>query len=356
MVKIPTQKVSSFPRFLLILSIPLTLFTILFLAYIKIVALKTEFHTIIIIGFILLIFLTFIKHNAWYSYSKYYNSIDDTIEKIDTYINQNELEIGNKKKAYGNLDTFFNKQIRSIRNDNFANTAASIFPTLGILGTFIAIAISMPDFTVESQAALDAEITILLSGVGTAFYASIYGIFLSLWWIFFEKRGLTKIQNNIDDIKENYRERFWNKEEIEILTIIQNKSQNDHLIQKLEETVNPQFIQRLNNIVQSKVDLFEKLNNKHLAYEEQVSHKHQAILDSFNSNSVTQKHLLESYEKLLEQMLKANSGNANSLNEYNAFAKALKSEIYSVLASFELISSDIKSLGQDLIKKKYEDI
>ncbi|NQY94423.1 MAG: MotA/TolQ/ExbB proton channel family protein [Campylobacteraceae bacterium] len=355
MIKIPKQKVSSFPRFLIILSIPLLMFCTLFLAYIKYISLKTEFHTIIIIGFILLIFLMFIKHNAWYSYTKYNNSIHETTDKIDEYLKNNQLEISGRKKAYGNINHFFDNQLRKIRNDHFANTAASIFPTLGILGTFTAIAISMPDFSVESQSALDQEITKLLSGVGTAFYASIYGIFLSLWWVFFEKRGLTKIQNSIDETKEDYKEKIWNKEEIEILTLMQNKSHNENLLTKLEDTVNPQFIQTLNNIVQSKIELFQKLNTEHLDFESKLTDTHKKLLESFDLNAKKQVHLLKNYEKLHEQMLQMNSGAANSLSEYNTFAKALKSEIYSVLASFELISSDIKSLGQDMIRKKYED-
>ena len=355
MIKIPKQKVSSFPRFLIILSIPLLMFCTLFLAYMKYISLKTEFHTIIIIAFILLIFLMFIKHNAWYSYTKYNNSIHETTDKIDEYLANNQLEISGRKKAYGNISHFFDNQLRKIRNDHFANTAASIFPTLGILGTFTAIAISMPDFSVESQAALDQEITKLLSGVGTAFYASIYGIFLSLWWVFFEKRGLTKIQNSMDETKQVYKEKIWNKEEIEILTLMQNKSHNDNLLIKLEDTINPQFIQTLNNIVQSKIELFQKLNTEHLDFESKLTDTHKKLLESFDLNAKKQVHLLKNYEKLHEQMLQMNSGAANSLSEYNTFAKALKSEIYSVLASFELISSDIKSLGQDMIRKKYED-
>jgi len=355
MNKIPKQKVSSFPRFLIILSIPLLMFCTLFLAYIKYISLKTEFHTIIIIGFILLIFILFIKHNAWYSFSKYHNSIDETNNQIDEYLKQNQLEIAGRKKAYGNISHFFDNQIRKIRNDHFSNTAASIFPTLGILGTFTAIAISMPDFSVESQAALDKEITTLLSGVGTAFYASIYGIFLSLWWVFFEKRGLTKIQNSIEETKILYHDKIWNKDEIEILTLIQNKTQNDNLLKKLEDTVNPQFIQTLNNVVESKVELFQKLNTEHLDFESKLTSRHEKLINSFDINAKKQTQLLVNYEKLHEKMLEMNSGTSNSLSEYNTFAKALKSEIYSVLASFELISSDIKSLGQDMIRKKYED-
>jgi len=355
MIKVPKQNVSSFPRFFIILSIPLLMFCTLFLAYTKYISLKTEFHTIIIIGFILLIFLLFIKHNAWYSYSKYNNSITETSDEIDEYIKENELEIAGKKKAYGDINPFFDNQLRKIRNDHFSNTAASIFPTLGILGTFTAIAISMPDFSVESQAALDQEITTLLSGVGTAFYASIYGIFLSLWWVFFEKRGLTKIQNSMEEIKKTYHGKMWNKEEIEILTLVQNKTENNKILTKLEETVNPQFIQTLNNVVQAKIELFQKLNTEHLEFESQLTARHAKLIESFDINAKKQSHLLENYEKLHEQILQMNLGTTNSLSEYNAFAKALKSEIYSVLSSFELISGDIKSLGQDMIRKKYED-
>ncbi len=58
--------------------------------------------------------------------------------------------------------------------------ASSLFPLLGILGTFTAIAVSMPDFSISDTDTLDKQISILLSGIGTAFYASIFGIFLSL--------------------------------------------------------------------------------------------------------------------------------------------------------------------------------
>ncbi len=60
------------------------------------------------------------------------------------------------------------------------SVATSLFPMLGILGTFTAIAISMPDFSIDDMGSLDKQISILLSGIGTAFYASIFGIFLSI--------------------------------------------------------------------------------------------------------------------------------------------------------------------------------
>ena len=345
------QNISSFPRFITILSIPVILFITLLAGFLNLISLKTEFHSIIILACILLIFIMFVKHNAWYSFSKFNNSINDTILNIEDYIGQNEVEIANKTKAYGSIEPFFDKQLRSIRNDNFANIASSIFPTLGILGTFIAIAISMPDFSVESQAALDKEITILLSGVGTAFYASIYGIFLSLWWVFFEKRGLTKIQNKMDEIRTSFNQRFWTKEEIEILSLVQNTQHNDQLIEKIENTVNPQFIQTLNDVAHSKIDLIQKLNTDHLDFETKLISRYKYITQAFDSNAVKQDQLFKSYEKLNELMLSMNTSATNSLDEHNKSAKALKSEMYNVLSSFELVSGDLRSLGQNLIKE-----
>ncbi len=63
--------------------------------------------------------------------------------------------------------------IRALEMINFAVVATSLFPMLGILGTFTAIAISMPDFSIDDMGSLDKQISILLSGIGTAFYASI---------------------------------------------------------------------------------------------------------------------------------------------------------------------------------------
>ncbi|MFY4744073.1 MotA/TolQ/ExbB proton channel family protein, partial [Aliarcobacter butzleri] len=85
------------------------------------------------------------------------------------------------------VDDFFQDYPSNIRNTTLSSIASGIFPTLGFLGTFISIALSMPDFTAGTTQALESVITVLLGGVGTAFNVSIYGIFLSICCIFFEK-------------------------------------------------------------------------------------------------------------------------------------------------------------------------
>ena len=262
MIELNDRKISSSPRFFMILSLPLVFFLSLLLGFLNIIPLKVEMHSIIIIFLILLIFTFFISHNAWYSFSTFRNTLDSVIKEVDTYLLENELIIASKKKSYGNIDSFFDNHVSTIRNDNFSSIASSIFPTLGILGTFTAIAISMPNFTVESKAALENEITILLSGVGTAFYASIYGIFLSIWWIFFEKRGMTKIENDVNEIKSQYKNLLWNKEEIELYKIIDNQEQNQKFLEKIENVITPEYIYKLDAIAKAKLDVIEIIDEE----------------------------------------------------------------------------------------------
>ncbi len=352
MIKVNEHKTNNSPRFLMVLSVPLILFLILLLGYNSFIPLKAELHSIVIIFFILIIFISFITHNAWYSFAQYKNTIYDVIEEVDSYLNQNQLVLAGKKKALANIEPFFQKHFEEIRNDNFASIATSIFPTLGILGTFLAIAISMPDFTVESKEALETEITVLLSGVGTAFYASIYGIFLSIWWVFFEKRGLTKIESEMNDIKSQYKELIWEKEEIELYKILEAQEQNQKFIEKIENVVTPEYISKLDKIAQEKIDKIHALDEEYKVSEQRLTKNLASLGKVFELTSIKQNELLESFEKIENSLSKSSEVFEKSVNEQKSNSKALNSEIYSVLSSFELVSRDLKTLGKDLIDAK----
>ena len=171
-------------RIFTLLTVPTLLFILVILCYFGVLPLKVEIHSVILIGAIYFIYLFFIRHNAYFVACKFRTLYADLQIALLDYINNNLLTIAQTSKANGSVDDFLQDYTSNLRNSNFSSIASGIFPTLGILGTFISIALSMPDFTSNNIAALDSEITKLLSGVGTAFYVSIYGIFLSIWWIF----------------------------------------------------------------------------------------------------------------------------------------------------------------------------
>ena len=234
-------------NFIVIAMIPISFFLIMAFGYVGIIPLNIPIHSLGVIGFILLIFLSFIKHNANYSICKMrasYKNLEDNLQKK---LQDNRLHIEGKTKSILDIDEFVHSYYSDIRNDNFVSVASSIFPMMGILGTFVAIAISMPNFSVTDTAALDNEISILLSGVGSAFFASIYGILLSLIWTYFEKSGLSKVDLYFAGIKEEFSLELWTKEELQIYKYTQYDLKENKFIAALKETFNLDFLQKLND-------------------------------------------------------------------------------------------------------------
>ena len=232
---------------LAILLIPFLFLLGLVLAYIGVFPLKVELHTLAIVVFIFVVFAFFVKHNANYAVCHMKSSFYKMEEDLQAALRANALTIMGKTKSTLNVKDFISEYYRDIRNDNFARVAPSVFPMLGILGTFIAIALSMPDFTVKDTSALDREISVLLSGIGTAFYASIYGIMLSLIWTYFEKRGIAKVDKQIFDLEKLYGKRVWKKSELIKHEHMQSELKDQQIVQTLKETFNMDFIKELND-------------------------------------------------------------------------------------------------------------
>jgi biopolymer transport protein ExbB/TolQ/uncharacterized protein YukE len=238
---------SCLPHALVILLVPFLFLLGLVLGYLGIIPLKVETHTLTIVAFIFVVFALFVKHNANYAACKMRSSFGPMEEALHTALRANALTIMGKTKSTLNVKEFIAEYYKDIRNDNFAKVAPSVFPMLGILGTFVAIALSMPDFTVKDLSALDREISVLLSGIGTAFYASIYGIMLSLIWTYFEKRGLSKVDKNIHDLEKLYDSRIWKKSELIKHEHMQSELKDQEIVQTLKETFNMNFIRELND-------------------------------------------------------------------------------------------------------------
>ena len=259
---------SCFPSLFALVLLPLLFLVGLVLGYVGILPLKVELHTLIIISFIFIVYMFFMRHNANYAACHMRGSFSNMEEDLQDKLRANALTIMGKTKSTLHVNDFMAEYYKDIRNDNFARVAPSVFPMLGILGTFIAIAISMPDFTVKDLNALDKEISVLLSGIGTAFYASIYGIALSLIWTYFEKRGNTKVDKNIYDLEKIYDSRVWKKAELIKHEHMQSELKDQEIVQTLKETFNMDFIKELNDqylknftmIVSSTTDSFTQLS------------------------------------------------------------------------------------------------
>jgi len=337
-----TSKKSCFFSYFVIFLLPFLLLLVIVAGYLKLINLNVEIHTLIIISVIFMIFTTFIGHNAYVSSCKFSSNSHKMQIELQNFISKHSMTLMKKKKSILSIDNFFEIEYKKLRNDNYANVAAGVFPTLGILGTFIAIALSMPDFSVKDTASLDMEITKLLGGVGTAFYASIYGIFLSLWWIFFEKGGLSSISSKSDYIKEKYNEYFWSDSELRAVEYLRDEEQNDKFIQSLSQTLSLDFASSFNEINSKKMELVEKISRS----EELMHQKMEKIY-----TQMLQLHEVAAHKQI--ETMKVLDNYKDGINSNNIGVSSLLKELDIVTKSFSNISRDINIITN--VQKSSED-
>jgi len=327
--------------FLAIFIVPFLLVVALAAGYIGLLPFKVEIHTLVTITMIFVIFLFFIRHNAAYAACKIRHNFATMEDRLQDGLKANALTIMGKTKSTLEVRDFAEEYFKDVRDDNYARVASSIFPMLGILGTFVAIAMSMPDFTVSSGDKLDQEISILLSGIGTAFYASIFGIFLSLWWIFFERRGLARIEQSIQKLERIYGEKIWKKSELVKHEHAQTELKDQKIIQTLRDTFSLDFIRDLN--------------------EQYIKNYKTIIDDTTNSFEMLSRHMHDASQELRNTLLALNnreeSVNAvatikENIEGFNANARALQENLQhfdrSVGHTFESLDHELAQAVQKL--------
>ena len=332
-------------RIFTLLTVPTLLFVLVILCYFGVLPLKVEIHSVILIGAIYFIYLFFIRHNAYFVACKFRTLYADLQIALLDYINSNLLTIAQTSKANGSVDDFLQDYTSNLRNSNFSSIASGIFPTLGILGTFISIALSMPDFTSNNIAALDSEITKLLSGVGTAFYVSIYGIFLSIWWIFFEKFGLSRFHHDSYIIKESTKNFFWTKIDIESIHIKSNIDNFSSMSKIFEELTSSQAMYDINRSIEQRAKSIDELLQKEymlsLRIDENIANfeKLASAVEKLSLQSNSQTIIFKDVSENLNKNIIELNSHMNNLSSEN-----LKAIYTNIVKSIETMKSDMEKI------------
>ena len=332
-------------RIFTLLTVPTLLFILVILCYFGVLLLKVEIHSVILIGAIYFIYLFFIRHNAYFVACKFRTLYADLQIALLDYINNNLLTIAQTSKANGSVDDFLQDYTSNLRNSNFSSIASGIFPTLGILGTFISIALSMPDFTSNNIAALDSEITKLLSGVGTAFYVSIYGIFLSIWWIFFEKFGLSRFHHDSYIIKESTKNFFWTKIDIESIHIKSNIDNFSSMSKIFAELTSSQAMYDINRSIEQRAKSIDELLQKEymlsLRIDENIANfeKLASAVEKLSLQSNSQTMIFKDVSDNLNKNILELNSHMNNLSSEN-----LKAIYTNIVKSIETMKSDMEKI------------
>lgn len=356
-------------RIFILLTIPSALFAIIILCYLGKLPLTVEIHSVILIGFIYFIYLFFVKHNAYYVSCKFKTQYSAMFFSLKEYVDNNLLTIDNSTKANGSFDDFLKDYTSNLRNTNFSSIASGIFPTLGILGTFISIALSMPDFSTGTTTALEQEISSLLGGVGTAFYVSIYGIFLSIWWTFFEKIGMSRFEHDAFLIKESTKSFFWTRIDIESIHIKSNLDNFSKMSEVFEKLTSSNMMENINLLIEKRVKILDEILKKELILSTKISEnidnneKLSIMLKDMTLNMST---TIKSFEQSKDSYTLSAQLLNNSIGKLNGHLDNLSSDnlkaIYSnIVKSIETMKSDMEKIewkfkqGLDEYDSKFTD-
>lgn len=328
--------------YLSLLSLPLFLYLGLVLGFLHIIPLKTELHSLIVVGMIFFIYLFFIPHNAAYALQNFDNTREHLEKHISGYLKNFNLEIMGTVKSTGSISSFFESYYKDFRNNNFSSIASSFFPTLGILGTFVSIAISMPNFSVSGSVALEDEVTKLLMGTGTAFYASIYGIFLSIWWILFEKKGISFIDKKIAFFQNRFKQQIWDEDELRHAELQERQQAQKNLVNITQTLTADDYLEKVEKIAKVRYGEIEHLSQKQIDITNMTSGMIQNLLNATEGNLKMQEQIITHSETLKSNMEELLERMERRLDSNDTIVSAFKGEMYNLLSSIERIASEIK--------------
>ena len=356
-------------RIFILLTVPSALLALVILCYLGKLPLRVEIHSVILIGFIYFIYLFFVKHNAYYVSCKFKTQQESMFFNLKDYIDNNLLTIDDTTKANGSVDDFLKDYTSNLRNNNFSSIASGIFPTLGILGTFISIALSMPDFSSANTTALEQEISVLLGGVGTAFYVSIYGIFLSIWWTFFEKIGMSRFEHDTYMIKETTKSYFWTKIDIESIHIRSNLNNFSKMSEVFEKLTSSNMMDNINLLIEKRVEILDEILKKELILSTKISENidnNERLSTMLKDMTLNMSTTIRSFEQQKDGYVLSAQLLNNSIEKLNNHLDNLSSDnlkaIYTnIVKSIETMKSDMEKIewkfkqGLDEYDSKFAD-
>lgn len=328
-------------RIINLLLVPTFIYVLVIGAYFGIIPFKMEVHSVILIGMIYVVYLFFVGHNAYFASCKFRKQYASLKDQLKNYINKNSLTIEHLTKANASVEDFLQEFTAPLRNTNFSSVAAGMFPTLGILGTFISIALSMPDFSSQTADVLEKEIALLLGGVGTAFYVSIYGIFLSIWWIFYEKIGMSRFEHDILIIKENCKTFFWNKIDIEKIHFQKSIENYEKLNSVFNNIGSAQLVENMNNTLAQRLEVFNSIIDKEQhALEESNAFRDKRAKEQELSN--------QAYAKITQDMHSLVPMISEVTKEMNVMLQHLQVKENNIAAGTKILNDNIVILNDSL--------
>ena len=312
-----------------IVLLPVLVYGFFVFAYFYSFGLKISFVALILMGVILLAALLFAKHSAEFGCFVFERQKNEFKKDLKEYILKSLLAVGKEKKSNGSFDEFVKEYSKFSRNENYASIAANLFAIMGILGTFICLAINLPDFASIKASDFELKISELLIAVATSFYVSIYGILLTLWWMFFERFGMSRFEKLIKRQKLATLGFFWTKEEIEQKYMQESINSFSKISSIFGYVSNQEFFVELDKVIDRK---FENFTNMLKTEEQTVKISSEHIKQTMATLQKTQKEQ--------KDIVRVHTDILNALYSFNQNLKELQISFAENYARLHTISDE----------------
>ena len=307
-----SSKSNPFFSYLFLITVPFGIFAAVLAAYFGLLAdIRVEIHSVIMIGLIFFIALVVAPYNSYFTAKIFARDKDEFKAALKAHILKHLLSLGQEKRSSSSFKDFAASYLQGLKKDYYASIGASVFPMLGILGTFISIAISMPSFNSSDLEGLEGEISQLLTGVATAFYVSIYGIFLALWWLFFDRFGESKLTRIIAQQQAATANFFWTKDEIDQYYVKESLSHYEEMRYMFKAITDERFFKELDGAIARKFKAFGEILD---TQEQAVKISSENVKRTLNELSFAQRDQHE-LSKVYAKILSAVSSLSNTIGE-----------------------------------------
>lgn len=262
-------------------------------------------------------------------------------------------------------------------NLRLAQSTPSILISLGILGTFLGLSVAILQFDHSSSDTIRTSINSLLSGMGTAFFTSVFGMLFSVVFLLLERTRYNDLCNAVDSLCERtdqaYRqssEQFFDKRLEKISGQISGLqlSFGDNLDKVFDEKVTPvmtDISKKLENPAQAVVDgLIEEFRNLTSglsdALTEKVNNKMNDLLEQFILATDAMKEVPGSIDTATTNLLKASGESIESQKAFTDETKkrfeklagdlsdSVKNQMSAIKTQFDNVAEAFKGIPQEI--------
>ena len=253
----------------------------------------------------------------------------------------------------------------------------SILTSLGILGTFVGLSVSVIVFDASSSESIRASIKSLLAGMGTAFFTSVCGMSCSVSFLWFERWRYNKLYNSVDSLCARINKHYHRPSGALLdagLDKISSKIDGieltfgDNLDKIFDEKVTPVITEishklenPAHNIAESLLAEFKKLSDDFSdRLTEKVNDKMNALLEQFILAADEMKGVPAAINTATENLIKSGETTINAQKEFtketqSRFEKytddltnAVKGQLSAIQQQFDSTANTLKGIPEEI--------